>query len=111
MTDTDTKASSVVEVEVETDRFLTLAEIDYLHDERSARTIITLLAKCSPSMTASDIRKELREMITTQKTYKHAMCIGVGDGTGNLFAYGNYESIERVRQLLLELEDLRRKVE
>jgi chromosome segregation ATPase len=33
--------------------------------------------------------------------------VGVGDGTGQLFVYGNYESIKRVQGLIFELESLR----
>lgn len=33
--------------------------------------------------------------------------IGVGDGTGQMFVYGNYESIQRVQGLIFELEALR----
>jgi len=36
--------------------------------------------------------------------------MGVGDGTGNLFVKGDYESITVLQKKLLELEDLRRQV-
>jgi len=36
--------------------------------------------------------------------------MGVGDGSGNLFVEGNYDSIITLQSKLLELEELRREV-
>lgn len=41
---------------------------------------------------------------------KTSMSLGVGDGTGNLFVYGDYDSIKRVQALIFECEKLRRSV-
>lgn len=41
---------------------------------------------------------------------KTNMCLGVGDGTGNLFVYGDYDSIKTAQNKLLELETLRKQV-
>lgn len=37
---------------------------------------------------------------------KTSMSIGVGDGTGNLFVHGDYDSIKRVQALIFEREVL-----
>lgn len=37
---------------------------------------------------------------------KTSMSIGVGDGTGNLFVHGDYNSIKRVQELIFECEKL-----
>ena len=39
---------------------------------------------------------------------KTRMSLGVGDGTGNLFVHGDYDSIKRVQELIFECERLRR---
>lgn len=39
---------------------------------------------------------------------KTSMSLGVGDGTGNLFVYGDYDSIKRVQALIFEFEKLRK---
>ncbi len=40
---------------------------------------------------------------------KESKCIlGVGDGNGNLFVEGDYDSIERVQKIIFEVERLRR---
>ncbi len=40
--------------------------------------------------------------------YKTRVILGVGDGTGNLFVEGNYQSITVLQKKLLELEEVRR---
>ncbi len=42
------------------------------------------------------------------ETYKTRVILGVGDGTGNLFVEGDYESITVLQKKLLELEAVRR---
>ncbi len=40
--------------------------------------------------------------------YKTRVILGVGDGTGNLFVEGDYESIVVLQKKILELEAVRR---
>lgn len=58
------------------------------------------IAECSqiPAMRAE--LERLRKMTS--------MCMGVGDGTGGLFVYGDYDSVKVAQAKLLELEELRR---
>ena len=41
---------------------------------------------------------------------KIILSLGVGDGAGNLFVHGDYDSIKRVQELIFECEKLRRGV-
>lgn len=38
---------------------------------------------------------------------KYQACVGVGNGSGKLFAYGTFEAIKRVQRMILENEKLR----
>jgi cell shape-determining protein MreC len=42
--------------------------------------------------------------------YSPKLMLGVGNGTGNLFVEGDYDSITILQNKLLELEELRRRV-
>jgi|SRR5690554_6319886 len=42
---------------------------------------------------------------------KTSLSLGVGDGTGNLFVHGDYDSIKRVQELIFECEQLRKDAE
>ena len=42
---------------------------------------------------------------------KTSVSLGVGDGNGNLFVHGDYESIKRVQALIFECEQLRKDAE
>lgn len=42
---------------------------------------------------------------------KTNLSLGVGDGTGNLFVHGDYDSIKRVQALIFECEKLRKDVD
>lgn len=42
---------------------------------------------------------------------KTSLSLGVGDGTGNLFVHGDYDSIKRVQALIFECEKLRKDAE
>lgn len=37
---------------------------------------------------------------------KISLSLGVGDGTGNLFVHGDFDSIQRVQELIFEYEEL-----
>jgi len=42
---------------------------------------------------------------------KHEAFVGVGDGTGNKFVYGTYESIKKVQEFIFENERLKKENE
>src|SRR5690554_3459088 len=42
---------------------------------------------------------------------KTSLSLGVGDGNGNLFVHGDYDSIKRVQALIFECEELRKDAE
>lgn len=90
---------------------LTLDECEYLSDEQSNAKIVTLLANLPADTTVGEVRKELRAMIEVEKNKTHCqnVSMGVGDGSGNLYVHGSYESICRVRNAFKELDELKGK--
>lgn len=50
---------------------------------------------------------KLRDHLNTVLGETPPITMGVGDGTGNLFVHGDYESIKVLQGKLIELEDLR----
>jgi len=42
-----------------------------------------------------------------KETYITKLILGVGNGSGNLFVEGDYDSITRVQNMIFELEELR----
>lgn len=51
--------------------------------------------------------EDLKDEFESLRT-KTSMSLGVGDGTGNLFVHGDYDSIKRMQVLIFEFEKLRK---
>ena len=91
----------------------TSTEIDHLKDEINKRNEILQdhsikFAELSKEnnrllLKANDLEKALQEAMKKQCAhYPCGMTMGVGDGSGQLFVHGNYESIKALQKLLLD---------
>jgi regulator of replication initiation timing len=47
------------------------------------------------------------EFLNSHNKHEAFVGVGVGDGTGNKFVYGTYESIKKVQEFILENEKLK----
>jgi len=55
-----------------------------------------------PHSTDLQIRHDAAWEKVDQLLDENLVCIGVGDGTGKLFVYGNYDSVKTCQQKLFE---------
>lgn len=55
---------------------------------------------------------ELQDRLTAAESrdYKNLTCMGVGSGDGNLFVYGDYDSIKAAQNIVIERDQLRAKL-
>lgn len=62
-------------------------------------------------MSEAAVRLEALQAECESLRAKTSLSLGVGDGTGNLFVHGDYDSIKRVQALIFECEKLRKDAE